>query len=101
MGQQHLKRVRRRRTQGRVHIGLLRIVRGPVVRVVDAQEGEHRPVPLDHVAAILHEHLARIATALDDFTLAGVAVVVPEHGHHAEGRREVPECPHVRRDVGA
>src|SRR5439155_1571085 len=70
MGQKHPKRVRLRGTQGRVHIGLLRIVRGPVVRVVDTQEGEHRPVPLDHVAAVLHEHLARIATALDDVTLA-------------------------------
>ena len=101
MGQKHPKRVRLRGTQGRVHIGLLRIVRGPVVRVVDTQEGEHRPVPLDHVAAVLHEHLARIATALDDVTLARVAVVVTEHRDDAQRRRELAERAHVRRDVGA
>src|SRR6266550_4249766 len=100
MGQQHVKRVRRRGPQGRVHIGLLRIVRRPVVRVVDAEQPERCAVALDHMAAVLHEYLARIATALDDLALAGVAVVITEHRDHTERRRELAERAHVGRDVG-
>ena len=97
--EQQLERLRRRPTERRVHVLGLRVVELPAARVVDAEQREARALTLDHVAAVLHEHLPRVPAATDHRLLAGVAVVVAEHRHDAEGRMEVAEGVHVGRDV--
>src|SRR6266850_3418632 len=79
----------RREAEREVEVVVLRIVGAPVARVIDADEGERRSIALDHVRAVPDEHLSRVTHAFDDGVLAGVAVMVAEHRHHAEWRVQV------------
>src|SRR5882762_157024 len=79
----------RRETERRLEVVVLRIVGAPVARVIDAHEGERRSTALDHVRAVPDEYLSRVTHAFDDGVLAGVAVMVAEHRHHAEWRVQV------------
>jgi len=91
MGQQQRETRRRRGALGRVHIGPLRIVALQLCGSSIPRRASTAPCRSTTLATILHEHLARIATALDDLALAGVTVVVAQHRHHAERRRELAE----------
>src|SRR5438132_1471810 len=71
--------------RGRDVVGL-GVVRRPVVRVVDAEQRQRGAATLDQVAVVLEKHLSRIPAAADHLALAGVTVVVSEHGHDAEWR---------------
>src|SRR5438094_646871 len=99
--EQHLERVRRRRRKCGRDVFWLGVVRRPVVRVVDAEQLERCAAPLDQMTVVLQEHLPRVAAAADHLLLAGIAVVVSEHGHDAERRVQLAEGAHVRRDVSA
>ena len=103
MREQHVERLGSGRRGGKrgIDVRRLRIVGSPVVRVVDTEQRERGTVALDHLAAVLHEYLARVPAAADDLTLAGIAVVIAEHRHHTERRRELAERAHVGQDVGA
>ena len=101
MGEQDAERVFRggREPQGVFEVIVLGIIGTPVTRVVDPDEREGGAAPLDHVGAILHEHLSRIAHTSNDGVLAGVAVMVAEHGDHAQRCVQVPKRAHVVGDV--
>ena len=98
--EQDLERLGRRRGKRGPHVLRLWVVQFPIARVVNAQERQHRAVPLYHVRAVLHEHLPRFPHAAHDLVLSGVAIVVAQHRHDAERRRKIAERAHVVRDVG-
>jgi hypothetical protein len=98
--EQDLERAGRREAQRGVQVRRLRIVRLPVLRIVDAEQRERRAVALDDVAAVLHEHLPGIQATASHRARAGIVVVVAEHRHDAERRAQVAKGAHVRRDVG-
>ena len=83
----------------RVDVIILRIVGAPGVRVVDSHECKRGAAALDHVDAILHEHLPRILHTANDGVLARVPIVIAEHGDDAQRRLEIAKRAHVVRDV--
>ena len=97
--QQNLERLRRRRPQGQIDERLLWVVGLPVVGIIDAHEGERRAVPLDHVAAVVHEHLPGVPDPPGHRHGAGIVIVVPEHRDTAVRRLEFPKCTHVLGDI--
>ena len=90
----------RRHPECLLHVVVLRIVGAPVARVVDADQRERRAAALDHVHAVLHEHLAGILHSANDGVLAGVTIVIAEHGDDAERRAQVTEGAHIVRNEG-
>src|SRR5437867_3592590 len=78
-----------------VEVPRLRVVHGPVVGGVDAEQRESGPAPLDHVATVLHEHLPRVPAPANHLALPRVAVVVAQHRHHAERWPQLPKRTHV------
>ena len=84
-----------REAQSGIQVLVLRIIRAPVTRVVDANERERRTPMLNDVRAISDEHLPRIAHTLDHCVLTRVAVVIAEHAHHTKRRVEIAERPHI------
>src|SRR5436309_15952573 len=76
----------RREPERLLEVLILRIVGAPVPRVVDPDERERGPAALDHVDAVLHEHLSRILYTADDGVLTRVAVVVAQDRDDAQRR---------------
>ena len=97
--QEDLERARRCRPQRQIDERLLRVVGRPVVRIVDAQQGERRAVPLDHVAGVVHEYLSGVPHPAGHLGRAGIVIVVPQYGDTTERRRQVAKRAHVRGDV--
>src|SRR6266481_563214 len=75
--------------------GVSRSVGAPGVGVVDSHECERGAAALDHVDAVLHEHLPRILHTANDGVLARVPIVIAENGDDAQGRLEIAKGANV------
>src|SRR5712691_12491689 len=88
----------RRDPERLLEIIVLRIVGAPVTGIIDAHESERRSATLDHMHAVLHEHLPRIPHTANDGVLARVAIVIAQDRDHAQRCMQVAKRAHVVRD---
>src|SRR2546423_2745374 len=75
----------RRKPERLVEVIVLRIIGTPVSRVIDPHERERRAAALDHMHAVLHEHLPCILHTADNRVPTRVAVGIAEDRDDAQG----------------
>ena len=100
MCEQDAERFRGRVVRSHLDLPLLRVVEPPVLRIVNADEGERRAAALHDVGGVAHQHLPRLPHPVHDLVHPGVVVVIPQAGHDAERRLEIAEGGDVVRNIG-